>query len=131
MKYLGKISFSAMQGIISILNLGTPLLILMSDSGCKFIQLVKLKSISDEIIVQKPCQFKLNFIDHSLSFACFSSADYTEWITALLNCHEKILMPFQNVINSYSCSEIDQQDDESIREDLEVVRIASHLTFST
>jgi hypothetical protein len=105
----------------------------MSNSGTDFIQISKLKSIIDEYIVQKPCQFKLVLNDQSLSFACFSSTDYTEWINALTECHERVLMPFQNSNYSYSMSEIDQReenDEESIKEHLEVVRIASHLTFT-
>jgi hypothetical protein len=123
---LGKISFAAIQG--------TPLLILMSNSGTDFIQISKLKSIIDEYVVQKPCQFKLLLNDQSLSFACYTSTDYTEWIDALRSCHEQVLMPILNSNYSYSMSEIDQReqnDEESLKEQLEVVRIASHLTFTS
>lgn len=128
---LGKITFAAMQGNTKLFMIGTPLLILMSDSGCKFIQISKLKSICDEVLVQKPCQFKLNFNDYSLAFSCFTSTDYTEWIQALTECHERILLTFEKSMHSYSCSDMDQEDQEDDESIKGVLRIASHLTFSS
>ena len=103
----------------------------MSDSNCKFIPFSQVKSISNEIIVQKPCQFRLNFKDCSLLFSCYSSIDYTEWINALQSCYQRVSMPSDVSIHRYSISENDQNDDESIKENMEIVRIASHLTFTS
>jgi hypothetical protein len=103
----------------------------MSESGTKLVQISKLKSIADEVAVQKPCQFKLNLIDQSLSFACLTSIDYTDWILALTDCHDRILMDFHIDRSQYCSSDVDQSqehiDDQSIKE--QVVRVASHITF--
>ena len=105
--------------------LGAPLLMLMSDSDCKFIQMNHVQSISNEILVQKPCQFKLNFKDYSYSFACYSSTDYTSWIDSLLNCQNEGSAFFG--VSSLS----DQDDDKSLEEKMEIVRISSHLSFAS
>ena len=101
----------------------------MSDSGCKFIQLSLVKSISNEILVQKPCQFKLNFKDYSVSFACYSSIDYTEWMNALNNCLESNNSLY-NFRQDSSIQGLDKSD-ESDEDESGLVRIASHLTFSS
>ena len=59
-------------------------MILLNDAGIpEFIHLDTLQGLSDEITLQSACQFALHFATSDLRFACFTSTDYTEWMSVL------------------------------------------------